>query len=152
MSKKEWPSVDKYNGVIVASSIKGSFWRDEPKNFLRDNGNKILKDKKILGTFVCSAYSLIDKEKAKERYLEKILRFYKIHPHIYEVFGPVFDFSEDSELSKLDKKLLKLTARNISKRTGIDISENGRNDFRNWEEIKRFADGFSQFLLNQQII
>jgi menaquinone-dependent protoporphyrinogen IX oxidase len=149
LKKKNWPSIDDYEGIIIASSIKGSFWRNEPKVFLKENGIKILEQGKILGIFISSAYSLIDEEKAKERYLEKLLKTYNLNPHISEIFGPVFDFSKESKLSILEKKLLKLTVKTIVKQTGIKVNESQRNDFRDWKKIERFADKFSLFLTNK---
>jgi menaquinone-dependent protoporphyrinogen IX oxidase len=118
---------------------------------LKKNGLKILENNKILGVFVSSAFSLLDEKKAKERYIEKILKNYNLRPHIYDIFGPVFDFSDNSKLSILEKKLLKLTVKTISKETELIIDENGRNDFRDWQRIDKFANNFSDFLIRKKI-
>jgi menaquinone-dependent protoporphyrinogen IX oxidase len=151
LKERRWPSITDYDGVIIASSIKGSFWRNEPKKFLKKKGSKILENNKILGIFVSSAFSLLDKKKAKERYIKKILKIFNLKPHIYDIFGPVFDFSDNSKLSVLEKKLLKLTVKTIIKEKGLKIDNNGRNDFRDWQRIDKFANNFSDFLNRTKI-
>lgn len=138
--RRDWPLVSEFDGVLVGSGIKIMKWTKEPLAFLKKNKDKLAK--KTLGLFATSAFALVDSEKAINDYCIKIANDLGIQPKIYDVFGPVMDFSENSNLGKLNKGILKLAAKGISEETGIEIDQNGFNDLRDWEQIKDFAKKF----------
>ncbi len=138
--RKNWPSIDEYDGILVGSGIKIMKWTKEPLAFLKKNKKKL--NNKTLGLFVTSMIKLTDYELAKKDYCEKIASKVGVQPKIYDVFGPVMDFSETSNLGALDKGILKLAAFGISKDFGIEIDLKGLNDFRDWDQIKNFASNF----------
>lgn len=146
--KREWPSLQPFDGVLVGSSIKMFKWMNEPKEFLKIHRDEIQKREKILGMFVsCGSASVPQTyEKAKSDYLEKIMTQMGIEADIYDAFGGVFDFSEDSKMGSLDKGILKTAAKQMAKSYGLKIDENGKNDFRNWTQIHDFARKFATLL------
>ncbi|NPE08939.1 MAG: hypothetical protein GNW80_11715 [Asgard group archaeon] len=142
--RKNRPSVDGYDGILVGSGIKIMKWTKEPLAFLKKNKNML--SNKTLGLFVTSMIKLTDYEQAKKDYCEKIASDIGVQPKIYDVFGPVMDFSETSNLGSLNKGILKLAAMGISKDFGIEIDLNGLNDFRDWDQIKDFANTFVELV------
>lgn len=90
------------------------------------------KGKKVLGLFISSGFASIpeNREKAKADWIEKIIDKMRIQADIYEAFGGVFDFSQSSRIGGIDKSMLKMVAKGMSKQFSIKFGENGRNDFR----------------------
>ncbi len=142
--RKNWPSTDRYDGVLVGSGIKIMKWTKEPLAFLKKNKNNL--NNKTLGLYVTSMIKLTDYEQAKKDYCEKIANNLGIQPKIYDVFDPVIDLSETSNLGALDKGILKLAAMGISKDFDVEIDLEGLNDFRDWDQIKDYANTFVDFI------
>jgi len=142
---KEWPSLEPFDGVLVGSSIKMFKWMNEPQEFLKKHRVEIQKKEKILGMFVsCGLASVPENcEKAKSDYLEKVMAKIGIEADIYDAFGGVYDFSKSSRMGGMDKRLLKMGAKEMTKEYGTKIDEDGKNDFRDWDQIQNFARKFA---------
>jgi menaquinone-dependent protoporphyrinogen oxidase len=142
---KEWPSLTPFDGVLVGSSIAIGKWMNEPQEFLKKHRAEIQKKEKILGLFVsCGSASFPETyEQAKSDYLEKVMAKIGIEADIYEAFGGVYDFSESSRVRGMAKGTLKTAAKYMNKNQGTQIDLNGRNDFRDWDQIQNFAKKFA---------
>ena len=66
-----------------------------------------------------------------------------IKPNIYEAFGGIFDFSESSNLSYLDRQILIRGASDLK----IVQDYNKRNDYRDWVQIQDFCRKFAEMVL-----
>jgi hypothetical protein len=70
----------------------------------------------------------------------------KLEAEIYEAFGGVLDFSEDSNIGKAGKLALKTAAFGLQKEQGIEVDTSARNDYRDWDKIRSFAENFYNIL------
>ena len=150
-AETQTPSLTNYTGVIIGSGIRMASWAKEVLDFVQSN-KKILKSKP-LGVFVSSgeASNPDTYEKAKEKYLYKILdEFQLMGPEvIYEAFGGVFDFSSSSNYSFLEKKILQRIAESSS--SGFVVNDGKLNDFRNWQLIREWSTTFADILNTSKI-
>ena len=139
VKKDEWPSLDQYDAVIVASGIKMGKWTKEAKNYLKKNA-KILKEKPFLAVFVSSGdASYPEKYKeAKEKYVLKTLTElgFNLNKVMHEAFGGLFDLSNTSKMGWFDKKFSNMAAREDK---SSNLTENEYNDLRDWDHIQSFA-------------
>ncbi|MFX0133166.1 MAG: flavodoxin domain-containing protein [Candidatus Hodarchaeota archaeon] len=135
--EKLWPMIDEFDAILVGSGIKIGRWMKEPQKFLKKNKDKIKTKRKILGLFVSCSTVLDDPVKAKKEYLEKIIDDLDIKADLFDAFGPLFDFSETSNLGSLTKKILKSI---LSKSENIEFDPNTRNDLRDWSQIRSFVE------------
>jgi menaquinone-dependent protoporphyrinogen oxidase len=142
---KEWPSLTTFDGVLVGSSVKMFRWMNEPQEFLKKNKAEIQKKEKILGVFVSCGLASVPEtyEKAKCDEVEKVLTKIGIEPDIYDAFGGVYDFSKTSRMSSMDKRMIRMGAKQMEKDYGTKIDEDGKNDFRDWDQIQNFAKKFA---------
>ncbi len=145
---KNWPSLETFDGILVGSSIKITKWMKEPQAFLKKHKGELQKKEKILGMFVSSGFASVpeNREKAVNDYLEKVMKKMGIEADIYDAFGGVFDFSESTRMGSIDKKMLKLAAKGMSKDFGLKFEEDGRNDLRDWDQIRGFAEKFAELM------
>lgn len=139
--KKEWPTPHAFDGVLVGSSIKINRWTKESLTFLKEH-KKVLAEKP-LGIFVCCASAVTDPDYAKKTYLEGVMEKVGVKANVCDAFGGVLDLSESSHLGFMDKKMLKTAAKGMQKETGITLDENACNDFRDWDQIQKFAEQFA---------
>lgn len=143
------PSEIEFQGVIIGSGVKINKWIKEARVFIEGNA-QLLKDSDFaLGMYVCSAFAIVDREKARKDYVEDMAREHGLEPDMCEAFPGLLDFSKDSKMGFVDKKMLKLAAKGIAKETGIEFDEKGRNDLRDWEQIREFARSFAQLMLSR---
>jgi len=144
--EKNWPTIESYAGIIVASGIMMGRWMKEPQKFLKKNKEKLTQQEKILGVFVSCGTVVTDPEKAKNDYLIKKLDSLGIKAHIYEPLGPIYDFSETSKLGGVTKGIMKSGAKESFEPLGIKMDYEGRNDLRGLDQIRNFADRFAKLL------
>ncbi len=143
---KDWPSIEPFDGVLVGSGIRIMKWVKEPQEFLLKHKGEFQEKK--LGIFISSGFaSITDKrEQAKKDWIEKTMEKVGVKADLYDAFGGVFDFSESSRIGGLDKRILKMAAKGMSKEFGIKIDEKGKNDFRDWNQIHSFAEKFAELM------
>jgi menaquinone-dependent protoporphyrinogen oxidase len=144
-SETESPLSD-YVGIIVGSGIKMGRWTKEARKFLE--GNKGILNQTLLGVFVSSGEASNPKtyEQAKQQYIVDILEKNQLMNSnvLYEAFGGVFDFSETSNYSFLERKILQKIADSSS--SGFVVKDGKLNDFRNWQLIREWATSFGDKL------
>ncbi len=150
-SNSDISSLMKYDGIILGSGIRMASWNEEALNFIKIN-KELLKEKP-LGVFISSgeASNPDTYEKAKEKYLYRILdEFQLMRPEvIYEAFGGVFDFSSSSNYSFLEKKILQRIADSSS--SGFVVNDGKLNDFRNWQLIREWATAFADLINSSRL-
>ncbi len=144
--EKNWPLIENFGGVIVASGIMMGRWMKEPQKFLKKNKDKLPQQERILGVFVSCGLVVTDPEKAKNDYLIKKLDSLGIKAQIYEPLGPIYDFSETSKMGGVSKGIMKSGAKTSLEPLGIKIDYEGRNDLRALDQIRNFADRFAKLL------
>ncbi|MHA1268887.1 MAG: flavodoxin domain-containing protein [Candidatus Helarchaeota archaeon] len=142
IKEKKWPLLDNYDGIIVASGIKIGKWTKEALKFLKIFNNKFKSNKKILGLFVSCTTCLTDPKKANNEYLNQIIENLEIKPNLYYTFGPILDFSESSRIGRIAKAILKKVTEKDFELAGINVDYNGRNDLRDKNKIREFAEKF----------
>lgn len=141
---KNWPKLENYDGVIVGTSLKINSWKKQVKSFLEKNKEKLKAFK--FGVFTCGAYAIAEPEDAYEDIDKRLAENFELEAHIRDAFGGVLDFSEDSNVGRAGNLALKLTALGLEKDKGIKFDKEGRNDFRDWDKIRSFAESFSDIL------
>ncbi|MFX1534066.1 MAG: flavodoxin domain-containing protein [Promethearchaeota archaeon] len=145
---KNWPSIDEFDGVLVGSGIKVTRWVKHPKTFLQKHKDDIKTKGKILGIFISSGFAASPEKQpeAKKLFIEDLLEKFNIEADIYDAFGGIFDFSESSKMGFIDKKALQLAAKGMSEDFGLEYDPDGRNDFRDWDQIRSFTEKFAALL------
>lgn len=133
--------IDDYDGVVVGSSIKAGQWTKEAKNFLKEHKEKLAS--KPLALFVCCGDAVEEKlkDKAQSEYLEAILAEVGLESQHYEAFPGVFDFSNETNMGWMDRKILAAVMKRRSENAS-SIDTRSRNDFRDWDAIREFAKRF----------
>ena len=138
--KSDFDNFDDYDGLIIGSSIKIGQWTRHVKNFVRNMRLEIQKLPGSFGFYVCSAYAAIDEQyaKVKEEYIPDKLKEFDVSIDYYDAFGGIIDFSENSKMGWLEKKIMKLAGNQAA---GVPV-EDEYTDLRNWDQIEKFALGF----------
>lgn len=144
VKKSKWPSPDQYDGVIVGSGIKIGRWTSSAKNFLKINSDKFKGEEGLpLGVFVSSATAIENQEEARQKYIEEVMEKFELEPDVYQAFPGVLDFSEDSKVGFLSRKMLKFAAKAMIDE-GTEVDTEARNDYRDWDEVREFAGKFME--------
>ena len=140
LKKIKQPKLTEYDGVIVGSGIKISKWMNEPKNFLKNYSGEISKKK--LAVFISCISKINDPEYAQKDLLEKIFTETGVKPDTYASFGPLIDMTGSSRMGFLDKMISKTVITGLNNDLNLYLDPDGRNDLRDWDEIKRFTGEF----------
>jgi len=147
LKPNNFPNLSKFSGVLIGSGIKIAQWTKETKKFLEITKDFLKGNKKILGVFL-SCGNARDPErilKARKEYIEVFLAQKEIIADLYDAFGGIFDLSKNSNVGFLGKKMLKTVLKNEK-----DINLNERNDFRDWNQIKKFAENYAKLVQNSK--
>jgi len=141
---EELPSLSGYDGVLIGTSIKISMWTKNIKKFVKKQKKTLDKRDFKLGFFVsCGMAS--EKEKiaeAKEKYIEKKMFKLGVKYDIADAFGPIYDFSESSSMSKMNKNMMKAGLLD----DGWENVEDIVYDLRDMDQIKKFSEEFAAML------
>ncbi|MHA1974112.1 MAG: flavodoxin domain-containing protein [Candidatus Hodarchaeales archaeon] len=143
---KNSPSLHEFDGIIVGSGIMRGEWTKEALEFIRKNEEI---NRKVLALFVSSGKASNEKlyNEARREYIEKIVKKYDLNDPMTEAFGGVFDLSETSIHSEVEKKILKEIA--DSDRSDFVLHDGKLNDFRNWQKIRDWSRSFARLVLAQ---
>ena len=146
VKSKDWPSPETFDGIIVGSGIRVSRWTKEPKQFLKKNKDKLIN--KNLGLFVSCADAAVPEtiDKARKDYLETTMEELGITAGIFDAFGGVLDFTKSSKMSFIEKKALMTVTKQRAGDNLSSINGKSRNDFRDWEQIKRFTEKYAEMV------
>jgi menaquinone-dependent protoporphyrinogen oxidase len=150
--QKQWPSFALFDGVLVGSGIKIGRWTKEASAFLKTHADelKALKPKGfVVGVFVsCGMASTPGQQaEARRKYLEEVLANVGITDSVdtYDAFGGVYDLSPSAPMGFLDKRMLGMAAKQMAK-DGTPLTEGARNDLRDWDQIRAFAEHFAELV------
>jgi menaquinone-dependent protoporphyrinogen IX oxidase len=137
-----------FNGSLVGSGIKISRWTGEATSFLKKHADelKALKAKGlVVGVFVSCGLAATPEKlgEARQKYIEKVLTDLGIKDAVdtYDAFGGVYDLSSSAPMGFLDKRMLAMGAKQMVKE-GVQLTEGARNDLRDWDQIRTFAEHF----------
>ena len=146
--KQDWPTPKPFDAIIVGSSIRAGQWMKEPKEFLNKHKETLKRGEKILGVFVSSGYASIPQQRPEkiDEYIGEVMAELEIETHIADAFGAVLDFTPSSRLGFIDKQILKLATKELTKETGTKIDEKGRTDLRDWGQIQSYAEQFAKLM------
>ncbi|MHA1170045.1 MAG: flavodoxin domain-containing protein [Candidatus Hodarchaeales archaeon] len=135
--KKQDFHLDQFDGIIVGSGIKIGKWTKEAKTFL----SKIKGVDKTIGVYICSVEVKIPQKstEARKKYLENPIEESGTEVHISEAFGGLIDFTKESRMGFLDKKLMKAVGSEIDKENILKLNKETVNDFRDWDRVRSFA-------------
>ncbi len=148
VKEKNWPSLQNYDGVIVGSGIRMMKWMKEPKRFLQKHQRELSSADKILGVFVSSMGAAIpdQHQETHDKCIGDVMHELRVQPVISEAFGGVFDFSSSSRMGSIDKRMARFAAMAMTEESGLKIDPDARNDFRDWIQIRDFAERFNKLL------
>jgi len=141
IKSKNWPQLDDYDGFIIGTSLKINSWKKQVKTFLEKNKDKF-KGKKF-GVFTCGAYAIAEPAEANEDITKRLMKNFELKADIYDAFGSILDFSEDTNVGRAGMLALKATAFGLEKDKGMTFDKEGCNDFRDWDKIRSFAESFA---------
>ena len=143
IDSKEWPEIGSFDGVLIGSGIKVSEWTKEPLDFMRKNRDELNKDDKKFGMFVCSLMSIVNPEYAQKTYIEEMSKEIGVTADISISMPGVIDFSKAAKIGFFDKMAVESIAKGAAEGKGIKIDKKGKNDFRDWEQVRTFAKNFA---------
>jgi len=140
---KKIPNITNYSGVLIGSGIRIARWTKEAKNFLKSHIKAINENQIVVGIYLSSgeASDPVKRPEAVEKYLVKVFQELGLDlgDHIlYDAFGGVFDLSETTKLSWINRKMLKTAL----KKEDPNIDPHGRKDLRDWDQINQFIENF----------
>lgn len=138
--KKNWPNITDYSGVIIGTGIKMGKWTNKAKKYLEEIKSDIESKGIKLFLYVSCMLCLTDPEKARDDYLEKKIEKYEIKVEKYEAFGPILDFTDESRMGWFAKLIMKKASQEDLEKEGISMDYDSRNDLRDMEKIKKFAE------------
>ena len=136
------PKIHQYSGVLIGSGIRITRWTKEAKNFLKTNIKDINKKRMFVGIFLSSGEAS-DPEKRPEIIKKYLIKVFKelgldLGDHIfYDAFGGVYDLSKNTNLSWINRKMLRTVAKEDPK-----IDPDRRKDYRDRDQINKFIDHF----------
>jgi len=131
------PDPSKYDIVVVGGSMKINMLTKPTRSFLKGNRKKFPNVK--LAVYVCSGTAAMKKGEAQTKYIDRPLGEWGIKPDLTLSIGPVFDFSERSKLGKMTRNIMRKAKDDMEKDYEIELDPDGKNDLRNWDEIRAFA-------------
>ena len=142
---KHWQCADDFEGILIGTSLRINKWKKEVKSFISKNIKELEDETKKLGFFTCSGEGASNPDKARDAILTRLMDEFGIKPDIHDAFGGLIDLSEDSNLSGITKKMLRMAAPEMES-DGIKLDLEGRNDFRDWDQIHSFVEDFAAML------
>jgi len=140
-SPKKVPSLNEFDGIIIGTSIQMSMWTKPVKKYIKKNLASLIQKQDKLGFFICCG-TANKKEKigtAKEKFLIPKINDFGLKPALVDAFGGVYDFSENSLMGGMFKKMM---AESLKKNEGWENVENKAYDFRDWDQINEFTNKF----------
>ena len=135
-AKKNQPTADLYDLVVVGSGIRADKWTTGTLKFLAKNASA-LRVKKTALFVSCQMADMKEeasREKAKKAYLLKIAEKYDLNPISYGFFGGYADFSKSHGL--LVDIIIRINRKKLLK-NGFDIRK--IRDTRDWDSIGAWA-------------
>ncbi len=143
-AKKSPIDIQGYDLIIVGSGLRADKWTKESLTFLGKNSES-LRIKKTALFVSCSMADRKDdaREKAKNRYLDKIAEKYGLKPIALGFFGGLMDFSYSHGL--FVDVLVRVNRKSLRK-NGLDTAN--VYDTRDWIVIKAWGRDVAKLALN----
>jgi len=138
-------NLNDYNGVLLGTGIYAGQWAKSAKKFLKIYSEKVKERNQPCGIFIlCGEASDTSKiPELKKRHVEDKLNKYGLKSQLFDVFGGVLDLSEETRMGKFEQKIIKM----INKKDP-NVKLGQRNDFRDWQQIEKFALSWSNLIKN----
>lgn len=142
---KEIPLLKDYDGVIIGTGIKMKMWTKVVKKFLQKRKSELKKIQNKLGFYVCcgEAAKTSKISEAINKYITPNLEKFGIQPGLIDAFGGAYDLREGSSISGMTRKIV---IGIMKEEEGIENPNGKLHDFRDWGQIKDFANKFSDLL------
>jgi len=147
---KEIPPVQEYDGIIIGSGIKIKRWTKAVKKFVNKRKSELKKMQSTLGFYVCCGVAAKKKDisKAINDYITSKLQKLGIQPALIDAFGGCYDLTEGSPITGMTRKIVIAIMKDEE---GIENPEGKKHDYRDWEQIKDFANKFGELLKKYSI-
>lgn len=130
--------LDEYTGFLLGSGIYAGGWSNKMKKFLKKNATQ-MKRKTVAGFAVCGEVHNPERiDIARTNFVDNYLKKYNITPDFGVALAGVVDLSPTTQYNKLEQKIIRL----INKKDPV-VSLTERNDFRDWEQVHKFAEEFA---------
>ncbi len=146
VKSKKWPSLLDYKGVIVGTSIRATMWTKGVKSFLNKNKENLNKNNPQFGMFSVGLFAVTAVEESKVMISDKLKDKHDLEADLLDAFGGTMDLSENSTMGKATKSIMKAAAKGMQEDMGLEFDKEGRNDFRDWDRITKFAEEFAGIL------
>jgi len=145
VNSKNIPPLDQYDGIIVGTGIKMGMWTKAVKNFIHKRKNELKKKQASLAFYVCCGEAQKDINTAIEKYINPRLEKAGIQSALIDAFGGAYDLREGSPLSGMMRKIV---IGIMKEERGVEDPEGKLYDYRDWEQIRSFADQYVTVLKN----
>lgn len=136
---KDIPALNNYDGIIIGTSIKMGNWTKIIKSFMQKRKAELKKKQASLGFYVCCGEAKNDISTAKEKYINSKLEKFGIQPALIDAFAGAYDLREGSPLSGMMRKII---IGIMQKEEGIENPDGELYDYRDWDQIRNFANQF----------
>ena len=143
VSPKKIPPIDQYNGVIIGTGIKMGMWTKVVKSFIQKRKNELKQMQPTFAFYVCCGEAKDNIDTAIEKYVTTKLEKIGLKTAIYDAFGGAYDLREGSALKGMMRKIV---IGIMEKEEGIENPEGEMYDYRDWDQIKEFANKFSELV------
>jgi len=142
---KEIPPLQDYDGIIIGTGIKIKRWTKVVKKFVEKRKSELKKKQNALGFYVCcgEAAKKENISKAINNYITPRLQKLGINPTLIDAFGGAYDLTEGSPITGMTRKIVIGIMKNEE---GIEDPEGKMHDYRDWDQIKQFANKFVELL------
>ena len=145
---KDIPPLLDYDGIVLGSGIKINRWTKAVKKFVNKRKSELKEKQRTLGFYVCCgvAAKKSDIGKAINDYITSKLQKLEIYPALIDAFGGCYDLTEGSPITGFTRKIV---VGIMKDEEGIESPEGKKHDYRDWEQIKDFANRFGDLLKNK---
>lgn len=142
---KEIPPLQEYDGIIIGTGIKMKKWTKAIKKYVQKRKSELKKRQSTLGFYVCcgEASKKSNISKAINDYITPKLQKLGIQPALIDAFGGAYDLTEGSLITGITRKIV---VGIMKSEEGIENPEGKMHDYRDWEQIKNFANKFGELL------
>ncbi|MFX1405909.1 MAG: flavodoxin domain-containing protein [Promethearchaeota archaeon] len=144
---KQIPHLDEYDGIIIGTGIKIKRWTKVVKQFVQKRKSELKKRQNTLGFYVCcgEAAKKSNINKAIDNYITLKLQKFGIEPVLIDAFGGAYDLTEGSPITGITRKIVISI---MKEEEGIENPEGELYDYRDWEQIRNFANNFAELMKN----
>lgn len=143
VNQKIIPPLDNYDGIIIGTGIKMGMWTKAVKNFVQKRKTELKKKQASLGFYVCCGEAKDNISKAVDKYINAKLEKTGIESALIDAFGGAYDLREGSLVSGMMRKIV---IGIMKEEEGIENPEGELYDYRDWDQIRDFANQYTEVL------